>query len=372
MNLTNKKGVDISYANGNIDLNKVKAAGYDFAMIRCGYGSDIRSQDDAQFENNVKKAEAIGMPWGVYLYSYAVNTEQARSEVEHVKRLLKGKKPTMPIALDVEDTAWYQKHGCFNRSALSSIVSTFIKGVKAAGFYPMIYTGYYEIRDYLSKDVVNSCDIWLAEWGRYPDYNASNLGMWQYGGETNLIESNSIPGVGVIDKDECYKDYPTIIKNGGYNGWTDGSGKADDTDGSAQGSEGAASKGSSSIKAVQSWLNKNYSAKLTEDGIYGPLTKAALVKALQTELNKQFGAGLAVDGIYGSKTASKAVTLSKGDHGNITKTLQGFLICNGYSTNGFDGIFSNGTESAVKSYQRAHGLTVDGIVGANTWLSLAG
>ena len=110
MSLVGAKGVDISYANGNINLSKVKDAGYSYVMIRCGYGSDIRSQDDAQFESNVSKAEALGMPWGVYLYSYATNVSEAQSEVEHVKRLLKGKKPTMPVALDVEDTAWYQKH----------------------------------------------------------------------------------------------------------------------------------------------------------------------------------------------------------------------------------------------------------------------
>ena len=86
--LKNAKGVDISYANGNIDLSKVKAAGYSYVMIRCGYGSDLRTQDDAQFEANVKKAEALGMPWGVYLYSYATCKGEAQSEVEHVKRVL--------------------------------------------------------------------------------------------------------------------------------------------------------------------------------------------------------------------------------------------------------------------------------------------
>lgn len=537
MSLVDAKGVDISYANGDIDLNKVKEAGYSFVMIRCGYGSDISSQDDAQFENNVRKAEALGMPWGVYLYSYATNVSEAQSEVEHVKRLLKGKKPTMPIALDVEDTAWYQKHGCYNRSALSAIVGAFIQGIKAAGYYPMLYTGYYEIRDYLTADVVNSCDIWLAEWGRYPDYAKDNLGMWQYGGETNLIESNSISGVGVIDKDKCYKDYPTIIKNGGYNGWGKGAasnisgGKSAqsiidtayallDTDkhpdscdimhwyggfsdeindvpcccagmmylfreagaldlipggkvadcgslcrnfynaGQLYGPDdvqpgdlvifswskerssyrpaselgyktldhveycvavndstitciGANNGGAecddyqikiryksniscccrpeysdctvtydtensqsneergSSVKSVQSWLNNNYNADLDVDGIYGPKTKTALVKALQMELNRQFGAGLAVDGIYGNMTASAVVNLYVGAQGNITKTLQGFLICNGYDTNGFDGIFGTGTMKAVKSFQSAHGASADGIVGPVTWRLLA-
>lgn len=537
MSLVGAKGVDISYANGDIDLNKVKEAGYSFVMIRCGYGSDISSQDDAQFENNVRKAEALGIPWGVYLYSYATNVSEAQSEVEHVKRLLKGKKPTMPIALDVEDTAWYQKHGCYNRLALSAIVGAFIQGIKAAGYYPMLYTGYYEIRDYLTADVVNSCDIWLAEWCRYPDYAKDNLGMWQYGGETNLIESNSISGVGVIDKDKCYKDYPTIIKNGGYNGWGKGAasnisgGKSAqsvidtayallDTDkhpdscdimhwyggfsdeindvpcccagmmylfreagaldlipggkvadcgslcrnfynaGQLYGPDdvqpgdlvifswskerssyrpaselgyktldhveycvavndstitciGANNGGSECddyqiktryksniscccrpeysdctvtydteksesseeieayIKSVQSWLNNNYSTGLDVDGIYGPKTKAALVKALQTELNRQFGAGLAVDGIYGNMTASAVVNLYVGAQGNITKTLQGFLICNGYDTNGFDGIFGTGTMKAVKSCQSAHGASADGIVGPVTWRLLA-
>ena len=71
MGFVNSKGVDISYANGNIDLAKVKNAGYQWVMIRCGYGSDIPSQDDTQFAANVAKAEKLGMPWGVYLFSYA-------------------------------------------------------------------------------------------------------------------------------------------------------------------------------------------------------------------------------------------------------------------------------------------------------------
>jgi peptidoglycan hydrolase-like protein with peptidoglycan-binding domain len=86
---------------------------------------------------------------------------------------------------------------------------------------------------------------------------------------------------------------------------------------------------------------------LSVDGEYGPLTKAGLVKALQTELNKQCGANLDVDGIYGNLTNNAVVNIQYGDQGNITKTLQGLLICNGYSTNGFDGLFGGGTKSAV-------------------------
>ena len=124
--------------------------------------------------------------------------------------------------------------------------------------------------------------------------------------------------------------------------------------------------GNNDIKAVQKWLNSTYNADLDEDGIYGPLTKKALVKALQTELNRQCSARLDVDGIFGTKTKAAVCNLRKGFEGNLTKTLQGLLICNGYDTNGFDGIFGNGTESAVEAYQRNNDLSADGIAGKDT------
>lgn len=99
MSIKGKKDADISAANGNIEITKIKNAGYEFVMIKCGLGSDIASQDDKQFENNVKKCEAAGLPWGVYLYSYALNTTDAKSEAQHVLLLLKGKNRPCPSHL---------------------------------------------------------------------------------------------------------------------------------------------------------------------------------------------------------------------------------------------------------------------------------
>lgn len=555
--MKDKKGVDISYANGNIDLAKVKAAGYEFVMIRCGYGSDIASQDDTQFASNVAKAEKLGMPWGVYLFSYACSTADAKSELAHIDRLLKaqakkGYYPTMPIALDIEPTSYVQNHGGWTKTNLTNVATIILDGLTDLGYYPMIYTGYSELDGMLSDHIRNDYDCWFAQWNSTPNaYKYNRLGIWQYGGETNYIDGNSITGVGVIDKNKCYKDYPSIIKNGGYNGfkkntsantnnnsststsqnttnsntisankildiaraeigtkatdvkkckynnWYYGgvvSGSAYDwcevfvqwvfnqagasnllytktancgyaakafqdngklivpskvsdikvgdvvffnwsgekstlvqgtrvsdhvgivesintsnsTITSIEGNTGSTSNGevlrqvrklsqiscvgrptyggvpsstpssntnsyingSASIKAVQTWLNNNYNTNLTVDGLYGKLTKAALVKALQTELNRQCGAGLVVDGIFGNMTASACVNLSVGDQGNMTKTLQGLLICNGYGTNGFDGVYGNGTYSAVKNYQSNHGLFADGIAGRNTFTKL--
>lgn len=139
-----------------------------------------------------------------------------------------------------------------------------------------------------------------------------------------------------------------------------------------QATKPSTSNGNSAIKNVQSWVNKNYTT-ISVDGIYGPETKKGLVKTLQKELNKQFNSGLVVDGIWGPKTRSAVsahTNLHYGSSGNITKTLQGLLICNGYSTGGLDGIFGNSTRNSVKKYQKNKGLVVDGIAGANTFEKL--
>ena len=220
INLKGKKGVDISSCNGKVDFAKIKAAGYDFVMIRCGFGENIAEQDDTYWEENVRKAEAAGMPWGAYFYSYACSEASARSELEHVLRLLKGKRPTLPVALDMEDADGYHaRHGGWNFSTIDKVCRIFLKGIAEAGYYPLLYTGFEEIENLISEEVWKGNDMWFAHWASKCGYAYDNLAMWQYGGETNILESNSISGVGVIDKDMCYRDYVSIITKGGYNGF---------------------------------------------------------------------------------------------------------------------------------------------------------
>ena len=124
------------------------------------------------------------------------------------------------------------------------------------------------------------------------------------------------------------------------------------------------------VKTVQSWLNSAYKAGLYLDGIYGGRTELALIKALQTELNRAYHAGLAVDGIYGEKTYAAVRNLQQGSRGDYVKVLQGFLICKGYDTGGFDGIFGARTTSSVRAFQSRNGLVVDGIAGKKTFWAL--
>lgn len=122
----------------------------------------------------------------------------------------------------------------------------------------------------------------------------------------------------------------------------------------------------------QAWLNANYATGLAVDGLWGPKTRAGAIKALQTELNDQFGKGLAVDGLWGPKTKAACVNVRQGAQGNMTRLIQGTLYCRGYDPKGFDGIFGNGCAAAVQSFQRAQGLSADGVVGQNTWAALLG
>lgn len=94
------------------------------------------------------------------------------------------------------------------------------------------------------------------------------------------------------------------------------------------------------------------------------------VRRLQQECNNQGYSKQKVDGIAGPATLAGCPTLKKGASGNITKLLQEKLVTLGYSTNGVDGIFGSGTYSAVREFQKTRGLSVDGIVGQNTWRKL--
>ena len=99
------KGIDVSTFQGNVNWAKVKKAGYEFAMIRGGYGKIAKTQKDAQFENNYKNAKLAGMPIGVYHYSYAQTVDDAKKEAAFCLSYLKGKKLECPIAYDVEDSS---------------------------------------------------------------------------------------------------------------------------------------------------------------------------------------------------------------------------------------------------------------------------
>lgn len=133
------------------------------------------------------------------------------------------------------------------------------------------------------------------------------------------------------------------------------------------------------IKAFQRYINANLPSQylgtpLVIDGNFGPASNLAAVKLLQYWLNQKYNAGLTIDGGFGTLTYNACVTVAQGDSGMGVYILQGLLYAHGYNPNGFDGSFGvnggTGCLNAVKAFQSAKGLTVDGRAGRNTFKAL--
>lgn len=203
------KGIDVSKWQGTIDWAKVKASGIDFAILRCSFGR-ASSQKDAMFETNYKNAKAAGMPVGAYHYSYATTVEQAKAEAQLCLNTIKGKTFEYPIYFDIEDPS----QSSLSKSTISAIIKAFCKTVEEAGYYVGIYANLSWLNTKIDDECKKRYDVWLAQWSGEPTYTGS-FGMWQNSSK------GTVPGIsGNVDTDVSYKDYPSIIKKNGLNGFT--------------------------------------------------------------------------------------------------------------------------------------------------------
>lgn len=254
------KGIDVSEHNGSVDFTKVKAAGYSFVMIRAGYGKYLK-QKDPRFEENYKKAKAAGLGVGTYWYSYATTAGDAKTEAKVFLDVIKGKQFDYPVAFDIEDIS--QTSMSVPRDA---IVTTFCDYVQSKGYYCSLYSYTSFLENKISKSVRSKYDIWVANFNvskpSYPD----PYGMWQY------TSSGKVGGVnGNCDCNYAYKEYPTIIKNAGLNGYSKPATKYLDTEGMKEGDKNL---GVYELKSFLSLLEKaNYiSTHISVDDGFGPGT----------------------------------------------------------------------------------------------------
>ena len=134
------KGIDISYHNGTINWDKVKNSDVDFVIIRCGYGDNYTSQDDKKWLENVQACESRGIPYGVYIYSYAENVAQAQSEADHVLRLIRGHKLSYPVFYDLEDEPTTGRH---TNQEILNMTRTFCTAIQNAGYNVGVYANKY-------------------------------------------------------------------------------------------------------------------------------------------------------------------------------------------------------------------------------------
>ena len=186
------KGIDVSVSQGKIDWKK----------LRCGYGSDMAEQDDKQWSYNVAECERIGIPFGVYLYSYAMDLDEADSEAAHVLRLLKGHNPALPVYLDMEDADGYKaERGGISRSLATDICVRFCEKVRASGYVPGVYANLDWTRNHLDMDKLSTYEFWIAQYNDVCTYTGS-YGLWQY------TSKGRVDGIsGNVDMNIMYADY---------------------------------------------------------------------------------------------------------------------------------------------------------------------
>ena len=203
------RGIDVSVHNGNIDWQKVKNAGIQFAILRAGYGREL-SQKDSRFEENYKGAKAAGIPVGAYWYSYATTVDEARLEAEVCVQILKNKQFEFPVFFDQEE----KKTLDTGKANCSAMVRAFCDVLEKAGYWVGLYTSRSVLSTHIEDDIKTRYALWVAEWGSKLNYSGS-VGLWQYSSEGKV---NGISGN--VDLDICTTDFPAIIRNKRLNGFS--------------------------------------------------------------------------------------------------------------------------------------------------------
>ncbi len=201
-------GIDVSKWQGEIDWQKVKAAGVQFAVLRDGFGR-YPGQEDAFFEKNYKNAKAAGLYVGAYHYSYAKTVDEAKKEAAYCLSLLKGKVFEFPICYDLEDAG----QAALSKEEISNIADAFCSELEKAGYYVCLYMNLSWLNSKLREDIFQKYDIWLAHWAKQTGFSRS-YGLWQYASD------GTVDGIkGRVDLDSAYKNYPNIMAQNGLNGY---------------------------------------------------------------------------------------------------------------------------------------------------------
>ena len=178
------KGIDVSSCNGFINWDLVKASGIDFAIIRIGYGNNTSAQHDKRAIRNMDECTRLGIPFGCYIYSYALNEANVISEVEHMLEMIKRYKPTLGLYLDMEDADGYKKKHDMNpythKDTLNHFCELWLSEMKKRGRNDAgIYANYDYFKNVLNYDELSRLGkIWLAHWSGNSPYKPCYI--WQY------------------------------------------------------------------------------------------------------------------------------------------------------------------------------------------------
>lgn len=207
--------LDVSRWQGEIDWNAVKASGMISGVMLKTVSTNRKMSTrkdglyiDPTFERNYAECKRLGIPVGVYYYTYAVSHTSADAELALLKTALAGKTFELPVCVDVEDN----KLRKLRKQALTDLTAYALATIERWGFYALLYVGlkFGETRLYMGGAALRKYDVWLAAYRANKPTPAWTYGMWQY------TDAASVPGItGNADLSHAYKDYAAIIAKKG-------------------------------------------------------------------------------------------------------------------------------------------------------------
>ena len=206
--ITYRKVYDVSVHNGLIDWEQVKQDGTDFVMIRAGYG---RNNIDERWVDNASSCVRLGIPFGIYWFSYALNEAMAEQEAAYAVEAVSRYLSYCPIAYDLEyDTVRYAatKGVTIDGALAARMADAFLGRAVRAGYEPWLYAN----KDYLERmfdaSLLQRYHLWYARYNRVP--GREDMGMWQYS------STGQVPGItGRVDCNRAYRFLECIPREGG-------------------------------------------------------------------------------------------------------------------------------------------------------------
>lgn len=196
-------GIDVSKWQGDIDWDKVKKAGVEFVMIRCGYRGSVTGAlvEDPNFLVNIRGAKKAGLKVGVYFFTQAVSEVEAVEEASMVLALCDGYELDYPVVIDSEGAGGSGRADNLDEEVRTKVCRAFCETVENAGYEAGVYASRSWYNANLDADKLSDYCIWLAEYRSTPLYSGY-YDMWQYTskGKIDGITGNVDLNISYLDK----------------------------------------------------------------------------------------------------------------------------------------------------------------------------